>query len=85
LELVHRDLWSRSLVASLGGSRYYITYIDDSSQKVCVYFLTNKSEVFDTFKKWKVMVETETGLKLKCLRSDNGGFKEFCSANMIRM
>ena len=37
------------------------------------------------------MVETETGLKLKCLSSDNGreyedgGFKQFCAANGIRM
>jgi hypothetical protein len=37
------------------------------------------------------MVETETGLKLKCLRSDNGGeyedgrFKRFCAVNEIRM
>ncbi|KAA8524431.1 hypothetical protein F0562_010845 [Nyssa sinensis] len=37
------------------------------------------------------MVETETGLKLKCLRSNNGGeyidggFKEYCAALGIRM
>ncbi|RVW31691.1 Retrovirus-related Pol polyprotein from transposon TNT 1-94 [Vitis vinifera] len=73
LELVHTDLWGPSPVASLGGSRYYITFIDDSSRKVWVYFLKNKSDVFVTFKKWKAMVETETGLKVKCLRSDNGG------------
>ena len=34
LELVHTDLWGPSLVASLRGSRYYITFIDDSSRKV---------------------------------------------------
>ena len=34
LELVHTDLWGSSSVASLGGSRYYITFIDDSSRKV---------------------------------------------------
>ena len=34
LELVHTDLWGSSLVASLGGSRYYITFIDNSSRKV---------------------------------------------------
>ena len=34
LELVHTDLWGPSPVASLGGSRYYITFIDDSSKKV---------------------------------------------------
>ncbi|KAL6317904.1 hypothetical protein AAG906_030811 [Vitis piasezkii] len=33
LELVHIDLWRPSPVASLGGSRYYITFIDDSSRK----------------------------------------------------
>ncbi|RVW86258.1 hypothetical protein CK203_043209 [Vitis vinifera] len=33
LELVHTDLWGPSLVASLGGSRYFITFIDDSSRK----------------------------------------------------
>uniref|UniRef100_A0A2N9IT47 Integrase catalytic domain-containing protein n=1 Tax=Fagus sylvatica TaxID=28930 RepID=A0A2N9IT47_FAGSY len=91
LELVHTDLWGPSPIASLGGSRYYVTFIDDSSRKVWVYFLKNKSEVFETFKKWRAMVETETDLKLKCLRSDNGGeyinggFKEFCAANGIRM
>ena len=34
LELVHTDLWGLSLVASFGGSKYYITFIDDSSRKV---------------------------------------------------
>ncbi|RVW20652.1 Retrovirus-related Pol polyprotein from transposon TNT 1-94 [Vitis vinifera] len=91
LELVHTDLWGPSPVASLGGSRYYITFIDDSSRKVWVYFLKNKSDVFVTFKKWKAMVETETGLKVKCLRSDNGGeyidggFSKYCAAQGIRM
>ena len=86
LELVHIDFWGPSLVASLGGSRYYITFIVDSSIKVWVYFLKNRSDVFETFKKWKAMVETETSLKAKCLRSDNGGeyinggFSEYCAA-----
>ena len=90
LELVHTDLWG-PLVASLRGSRYYITFIDDSSKKVWVYFLKNKSDVFETFKKWKVMVEIKTYLKVKCLRSDNereyidGGFSEYCAAQGIRM
>ena len=91
LELVHTDLWGPSPVASFGGSRYYITFIDDSSKKIWVYFLKNKSNVFETFKKWKAKVETKTGLKVKCLRSDNGGeyidggFSEYCVAQGIRM
>ena len=34
LELVHTDLWGPSPVTSIGGSRYYLTFIDDSSRKV---------------------------------------------------
>ena len=85
LELVHTDLLGPSLVASLGGSRYYITFIDDSSRNMWVYFLKNKSDVFEIIKKWKAMVETETCLNIKCLRSDNGGeyidggFSEYCA------
>ena len=48
LELVHTDLWRPSSIASLGGLKYYITFIDDSSRKVWVYFLKNKSDVFET-------------------------------------
>ena len=42
----------------------------------------------DTFKKWKALVENETGKRLKCLRSDNGycskEFDSYCSHNGIR-
>ena len=91
LELIHIDLWGPSSVAFLGGSRYYITFIDDSSRKVRVYFLKNKFDIFKTFKKWNAMVEIETSLKVKYLRSDNGGeyidgrFSEYCAAQGIRM
>ena len=34
LELVHTNLWGPSPIASLGGSTYYIIFINDSSKKV---------------------------------------------------
>ena len=91
LELVHTDVWGPSPVSSLAGSLYYVTFIDDSTRKLWVYFLKKKSKVFDTFRKWKAMVENETGLKIKRVRSDNGGeyrdnrFREFCVNNGIKM
>ncbi|GKE42917.1 retrovirus-related pol polyprotein from transposon TNT 1-94, partial [Tanacetum coccineum] len=91
LELVHTDVYGPTSVASIGGSRYYVTFIDDSNRKVWVYFLKNKSEVFNTFKKWKAVVENETNLRVKCLKSDNSGeyssreFIEYCTKNEIRM
>ncbi|GJX61084.1 retrovirus-related pol polyprotein from transposon TNT 1-94, partial [Tanacetum coccineum] len=91
LELVHTDVYGPTSVASICGSYYYVTFINDSSRKVWVYFLKNKSEVFNTFKKWKAAVENETNLRVKCLKSDNGGeyssreFIEYCAENGIRM
>jgi hypothetical protein len=91
LELVHTDVWGPAAVSSIGGKSYFVTFIDDHSRKVWVYFLKQKSEVYEVFKKWKAMVENETGLKIKKLRSDNGGeyedtgFKRFCFENGIRL
>ena len=48
-EMVHTDVWGPSPVSLLGGSRFYVTFIDDSSMKLWVYFLKNKSDVFATF------------------------------------
>jgi hypothetical protein len=68
LELVHTNVWGPSQVSSLGGSHYYVSFIDDAIRKTWVYFIRQKSDVFDTFKKWKDLVENETGKRLKCLR-----------------
>ena len=84
------DVLGPAQVSSLGGSHYYVIFIDDSTQKTRVYFLKKKFDVIETCKKWKVLAENETGKKLKCLRSDNGGeyccnaFEEYCSTNGIR-
>ena len=69
LELVHIDIWGLAHVSSLGGSHYYVTFIDDTTRKVWVYFLRQKYDVFQTFKKWKCLVENEIGKKIKCLIS----------------
>lgn len=49
LELVHTDLWGPYPIQSIGGSRYYISFIHVSSRKVWVYFLKYKSDAFDAF------------------------------------
>ncbi|XP_070018812.1 uncharacterized mitochondrial protein AtMg00300-like [Nicotiana sylvestris] len=61
LDYIHSDLWCPSRTPSKGGARYMLTFIDDYSRKVWVYFLKNKSDVFLTFKQWKVLIEKQTG------------------------
>ena len=46
--------------------------------------MRKKFEVFDRFKEFKALVENQTEMKIKALRTDNGGefckkeFEEFC-------
>ena len=37
LELVHTNVWGPAQVSSLGGSYYYVTFIDDATKKTWVY------------------------------------------------
>ena len=73
LDYVHTDVWGPTKTTSLGGKRYYVTFVDDFSRRVWVYTMKHRDEVLDIFVKWKKMIETQTGRKIKRLRSDNGG------------
>ena len=84
LETVHTDICGSITPASHSGKRYFITFIDDYSRKCWVYFLIEKSEAFETFKKFKAQVEKSIGEQIKALRSDRGGeylshkFRDYC-------
>lgn len=72
LELVYTDIYGPMHTNSLNGSKYFLLFIDDFSRYAWVYFMKQKTEVFDWFVKFKAMVENEVGEKIKVLRSDNG-------------
>ncbi len=89
LELVHSDVNGPLEVPSLGGSRYFVTFIDDFSRWTSLYTMIAKLETFDCSKKYHAHAERHTGAKigsvnvirrsrktaeeLKALRTDNGG------------
>ena len=84
LAYVHSDLWgSVSNTESLSGFKYFLTLIDDFSKKVWIRFLRTKDETYENISEWKKIVETQTGKKIKCLRTDNG--LEFCNNLMDTM
>lgn len=72
LELVHTDLCGPMEVESIGGGKYFLTFIDDYSRYLHVYILTSKDQVADTFIDFKNYIEKQTGKKIKKIRSDNG-------------
>lgn len=72
LELIHSDLCGPMETTSMGGARYFITFIDDYSRKVNVYFLKNKTNIKEVFEIYKNEMENQFGKKIKILRTDNG-------------
>ncbi len=77
LELVYSDVCGSMKTTSCGGARYFVTFIDDFSKKNHVYLLKAKRKVFDKFEAYKALVDNQTSMKIKTLRSDNG--REFVS------
>ena len=72
LQLVHSDLCGPFNVESLGGHRYFLTFIDDSTHYTWIYLLKQKSEVVAKFTEFIAKVELESGYQLKTLRTDGG-------------
>lgn len=70
-ELVHFNLCGPLHPPSNGVKRFFITFIDDFSQKT--YIQQEKSEAFATFKASKVIVEKEIGSPIKILHTDHSG------------
>ena len=62
LQLVHTDVCGPISPNSLGGNKYFLTFTDDFSRKTWVYFLKNKSEVFEIFKKFKISIERKVDI-----------------------
>ena len=60
LELVHTDMCGPMRTQSIGGSCYFLAFIDDYRRKTWVYFLKQKSETFAKFKEFKALAENQS-------------------------
>ncbi|KAL6181286.1 hypothetical protein ACLB2K_047941 [Fragaria x ananassa] len=74
----------------MGGSKYFVTFLDDFSRKIWAYFMKEKSEVLFKVKKGKSKVGNLEGRKFKYLRSNGGieyrmkGFLQFYKDEITR-
>lgn len=62
LEVVHSDICGPMETESLGGSRYYLTFTDDKSRRIFVYFLEEKSadSVYNAFESFREETKNDT-------------------------
>lgn len=63
LSVIHTDICGPMQVSSVGGARYFVTFIDDMSRMIYVRCLKRRDEMFNAFKEFKESVERETSKK----------------------
>ena len=89
-ELIHSDICGKINPQSFGGKSYFIIFIDECTHYVWCYSISAKSEAFQRFRDWKNLVENQFSVRMKILRTDNGGeytsneFKNYLKDQGIR-
>lgn len=73
LDLIYSDLCGPFPIPSLGGSIYYISFIDDVTRVTWVQFLKRKSDASTIIKNFTLEMETQYDAHIKAFQTDNGG------------
>ena len=70
---VHTDLWGPLPTPSLGGCKYYVTFIDDHTCYTSAKILCSKDQTLNVYKAYAAWAHTQQGAWIKQLCSDRGG------------
>ena len=72
LELVHTDVWGPART-SVGGFKYYVSFLDDFSRFTWIYLIKRKSDVENIFYVFQNHVERLLNAKVHSVQFDWGG------------
>ena len=89
LDMIHSDICDLKFAPTMGGNKYFITFIDDNTKYCYVYLLKSKDEALEKFILYKTEVENQLSGKIKLIRSDGGGeyvtpVGDYCAQHGIR-
>jgi hypothetical protein len=70
-DLIHSDVWGPSPINSLGGSRYFVVFVDDYSRYSWVFLMRSRDELLNIYRNFANMVKTQFSKTIKVFRSDN--------------
>lgn len=90
LELIHSDLVGPIEPTSQGGSKYFVSFIDDYSRYTVVFPIKSNNEVLLKFEEYRRMSENALGKKIQKIRTGNGAeyigkdFEEYLTNHSIK-
>ena len=70
LDLLFADVWGPSLIASINGARYYVSFVDDFSRYTWLFPISSKFDVFRIFSQFHILVERFSERKIKAIQSN---------------
>ena len=73
LKVIHTGICMSFTPSTMGGHKYFITFIDDHSRYGFIELIHEKSDSLEAFKDFKGKVELQEGKKIKAIHSNRGG------------
>ena len=70
-DLIYSDVWGPSSVSSIGGSRYFVIFVDDYSRYSWIFHMKYCSEILQVYSNFAKMVETQFSKRIKIFQTDN--------------
>jgi hypothetical protein len=70
-DLIHSDIWGPSPTATVGGSKYFVIFVDDFSRYTWIYLMHNRSELSQIYRTFAQMISTQFSKTIKIFRTDN--------------
>ena len=64
-DLIHSDVWGPSPISSIGGSQYFVVFVDDYSRYSWIFHIKHRSELLQVYSNFAKMVETQFSKYIK--------------------
>ncbi|KAG6325737.1 hypothetical protein ID866_13352 [Astraeus odoratus] len=66
-DLTHTNLWEHCAILGIGGTRYFVSMIDDTSRHITLAFIKSKDQAADKIKDYLVYIARQFGMVPKCV------------------
>ena len=70
-DLIHFDVWGPFPIYSIGGSRYFVVFVDDYFHYSSVFLMSTRDELLNIYRNFATKVKTQFSKTIKVFRSDN--------------
>jgi transposase InsO family protein len=71
LNLIHSNVWGPSPINSIGGSRYFVVFVDGYSRYSWVFLMSSRDEFLNIYRNFVNMVKNQFSKTIKVFLSDN--------------